>query len=90
MALGTVRETVAVLRESRAAIWEGRAAIQEGRSELELRYKRRKRQVENVERVIELLRSDGPDTDVQRLFAAFSFGDDANRRDGYDTGRKMR
>ncbi|WP_049971307.1 hypothetical protein [Haladaptatus cibarius] len=67
MALGTVRETMAVLRESQEAIGEGRTAIHEAKMEVTARYERRKRQVEAIERAIELLQADGPDTDLQRL-----------------------
>ncbi|SIQ88442.1 hypothetical protein SAMN05421858_0690 [Haladaptatus litoreus] len=72
MVVETVRETIAVLRESQEAIREGRTAIHEARVELEARYERRKRQVEDIERAIELLRANGPDTDLQRLVTMLS------------------
>lgn len=85
MVLRSIRETMAVLRESRDAIREGRIAIYEAKLELEARYTRRQRQVEDIERAIELLQTDGPDTDLQRLFTTLDF----DGGDGRDTiGRR--
>lgn len=63
-----MRETVSTLRESREAIHEGKIAIAEANVELRARYDRAQRRIDDIDRAIDLLREDGPDTDLRDLF----------------------
>ncbi|EFW90828.1 hypothetical protein ZOD2009_16818 [Haladaptatus paucihalophilus DX253] len=64
----SVRETVSTLRESREAIHEGRIAIAEARVELRARYDRAQRRIDDIDRALDLLQEEGPETDLRELF----------------------
>ncbi|WP_227355233.1 hypothetical protein [Haladaptatus salinisoli] len=70
MALDTIRESVATLHESREAIRDGRIAVAEAERELRFRYAELRRRVDGGRRAVELLRTDGPDADLERLLLA--------------------
>jgi hypothetical protein len=68
MSRTSIRETVSTLRESREAIHEGRIAIAEAKVELRARYDRAQRRIDDIDHAIDLLREEGPETDLRDLF----------------------
>lgn len=85
MSLRSLRETGATLRESREAIREGRVAIAEASAELRARYNRALRRIDDVDRALDLLEADGPDTDIRQLFPLLDTDDESSRREIGDT-----
>ncbi|WP_231184411.1 hypothetical protein [Haladaptatus sp. DYF46] len=84
MSRTSIRETVSTLRESREAIHEGKIAIAEANVELRARYDRARRRIDDVDRAIDLLREEGPDTDLRDLFELLD--DDTSTRRAADRG----
>ncbi|WP_423745601.1 hypothetical protein V5735_06450 (plasmid) [Haladaptatus sp. SPP-AMP-3] len=67
MPVTSIRETVSTLRESREAIHEGGIAIAEARVELRARYDRAQRRIDDIDRALDLLQKEGPETDLREL-----------------------